>query len=392
MKILQVIQFFSPLFGGSPVVPYNLSKTLTKRGHNVTIFTSDYKVGQEWINSSPNIKVFPFKTRLNLKKLLITPSMLKFAKEGLKEFDVIHMHNYRTFQNIVVHHYAKKYGVPYVLQAHGSLPRSMTKQKLKWIYDMVFGYRVLKNASKVIAVSQIEVEQYMDMGVPYEKIAIIPNGIDLYEYSNLPPRGYFRKKFDIEDNEKIVLYLGRIHRIKGIDILIDAFENIVKKLNNIRLVIVGPDDGYLDKIKHLIETKNLKNNILLTGPLYGNDKIEAYIDSDVYVLPSRYEIWGMTILEAYACGIPVIASKVGGLKELVLDEVTGLLFTPENIGQLVKSLLFILDDNIRAEKIGEKGNQFAKENFTIEKVVDRLEVLYKEIATISRSTSNQELN
>ena len=158
MKILQVIPFFSPLFGGSPVVPYNLSKALTKRGHNLTIFTSDYKVSQEWIDSSPNIEVFPFKMRMNLKELLITPSMWKFAKEGLKDFDVIHMHNYRTFQNIVIHHYAMKYGIPYVLQSHGSLPRAMAKQRLKWIYDAFFGNSLLKDASKLIALNQMEVE------------------------------------------------------------------------------------------------------------------------------------------------------------------------------------------------------------------------------------------
>jgi len=94
---------------------------------------------------------------------------------------------------------------------------------------------------------------------------------------------------------------------------------------------VGPDDGYLGELKALVKALRIEDKVLITGPLYGEDKLEAYVDADVYVLPSRYEIWGITVLEAYACGKPVITSKVGGLKDLVLSKVTGLLSDPGNI-------------------------------------------------------------
>ncbi len=103
------------------------------------------------------------------------------------------MHNYRSFQNIAVAHYAKKSGVPYVLQAHGSLPKIMGKQRLKWLYDVLFGYRLLKNASKVIALTPFEAQQYIDFGVPEEKIEIIPNGIDLSRYHNFCPKAFQEK-------------------------------------------------------------------------------------------------------------------------------------------------------------------------------------------------------
>lgn len=379
---MHLVNFFSPIFGGSAFVPYNLSKTLAKRGHHVIIFTSDYKISQEWIDSLPNINIFTFKTLFNFKKFLITPSMLKNTKERIKEVDVIHMHNYRTFQNIVIHHYAKMYGVPYVLQAHGSLPRINAKFILKWIYDIFFGYRLLKDAAKVIALNKVEAEQYMSMRVPDDKIEIIPNGIDLSEYTNLPTKGFFKKKFGIGEEEKIVLYLGRIHRIKGIDFLVKSFARILKLLKNVKLVIVGPDNGCLCEIEYLIKFLGIEDNVLITGPLYDMDKLEAFVDADLYVLPSRYEIFGMTVLEAYSCSKPVVASKVGGLKELVVDGETGLLFEPENIEQLYESLLSLLEDNAKAEKMGLKGKQFVKEKFTIENFIDQIEVLYEEIALI----------
>lgn len=388
MNILQVCQkFHHSVASGSTRVAYCISKELDRKGHLVVVYTSDMRDkytrmdnGVEEING---VKVHRFRSIGTIftreLKMLVTPKIITNLNNKSHSFDVIHMHEYRSFQNVIVHHYAKKYGVPYVLQAHGSLPRIMSKQKLKWIYDVLFGYRLLKDVSKVIALSQTEADQYKIMGVPEEKITIIPNGIDLSKYSNLPPRGCFRKKFDIGDNEKIVLYLGRIHRIKGIDILVEAFENIVRELNNIRLVIVGPDDGCLDEIKFMIETKNMKDKVLITGPLYGKDKLESYVDADVYVLPSRYETFPMTILEAYSCGKPVIASRVGALSDIITDGVTGLLFEPENIDQLTESLLSLLEDNTRAEQMGVKGKHLVKEKFNIEMIVDKIKELYIQI-------------
>ena len=150
-------------------------------------------------------------------------------------------------------------------------------------------------------------------------------------------------------------------------------------MDDVKLVAVGPDDGYLGELKALVKTLKIEDKVVITGPLYGRDKLEAYVDADVYVLPSRYEIWGMTVLEAYACGKPVIASKIGGLKDLVINRMTGLLFELGNVEQLMKSMLLLLNDQNKAEKIGLRGKQLVKENFTIEKAVDKFEVVYREI-------------
>lgn len=382
MKILQVVFSWQ---GGAIRVAFDVARALSYKGHKVTIFATDIwkenkDISEEAVGNVHSLHTF-CPTLSKKIKFYFTPEVISLAKH-VKFFDILHLHEYRTFQNIIFHYYARKYGIPYVLQAHGSLPRKSTKKRLKWIYDFFFGYRLLMDASKVIALNEIEAEQYRIMGVPEEKIAIIPNFIDLSDYADLPSKGEFKKKFNIPEDKKIILYLGRIHRIKGVDILVEAFENIVRELNNIRLIIVGPDDGYLDQIKFLIETKNMKNIVLITGPLYGKDKLEAYVDADVYVLPSRYETFPLTILEAYSCGKSVIASSVGGLKDLVIVGVTGLLFTPENTIQLARSLFYMLEDDTRAKKMGLKGKQFVKENFTIENIIDRLEVLYKEIALI----------
>jgi len=377
-----VIPVFSAPFGGPVRVVRSISKELAK-GHEVTIYTTsalDHRRDFKGLPTEVELdgyRVVYFPRIFRFSGFNVSPTMARALRKTLREFDIIHLHSWRQFQDVIVHYYAKRYGVPYVLQTHGSLPRIMAKQRLKWIYDVSFGYSLLRDASKVIALSRTEAQQYRGMGVPEEKIEVIPNGIDLSEYGDLPPKGSFKKKFSIDNDEKIILYLGRIHRIKGIDILVKAFANVIEKLDDVRLVVIGPDDGYLGELEALIKTLKIRDYVLILGPLYGRDKLEAYVDADVYVLPSRYETFPMGLLEAYACGKLVVASRVGGLKDLVVDGETGLLVEPGDVKQLARSMLCLLNDDDEPEEISLKGRDIVRENFAIEKVVDRLERLYE---------------
>jgi glycosyltransferase involved in cell wall biosynthesis len=389
VRILFVTPYFYPAesFGGPVKAAFDVGRELVKRGHEVTVFTSDArdlknKIAVESDDIS-GMRVYYFRNwsmfPVSFSKLFITPELPKRMNSDLKSFDIIHAHEYTTYQNAIVHRFAKKYGVPYVLQVHGSLPMEGRKVR-KWLFEVFFGRRLLRDASKVIALSQAEADQYQRAGVPDEKISIVPNGIDLSEYRDLPSKGAFKEKFGINCGEKIVLYLGRIHWIKGIDLLVKAFANVVREMNGVRLVVVGPDDGYLAELEALIKSLKIENNVLISGPLYGKDKLEVYVDADLYVLPSRHETFPIGLLEAYACEKPVISSMVEGLNNLVIDNVTGFLVNCGDAKQLSCSIMSLLDDNCRAKKIGLGGKQFVKENFTVEKVADRLETLYNEVA------------
>jgi len=151
---------------------------------------------------------------------------------------------------------------------------------------------------------------------------------------------------------------------------------------DVLLVIAGPDDGYLKEAKSLTSALGISKHVLFTGPLYGQDKLEAYVDSDVVVLPSRYETFPMTILEAYACGKPVIASKVGGLEDLIINGETGLLFEAGNIKRLTRSIFNLINSDNIAKEMGLKSKNFVRENFTVEEVVERLKKVYQELLEV----------
>lgn len=391
MKILSVIPYFYPaeFFGGPVKIAFDLGKELVKRGNEVFVYTSDAldlnnRVKKKEIELEgmrvhyfKNLSMFSVKT----SRLFLTPEMCKqlyLDLSSLDSFDIIHVHEYSTYQNIIVRQLAKKYGVPYVLQAHGSLPK-IGREGRRWLFDAFFGHRLLKDASRVIALNRMEVDQYSLAGVPLEKIALVPNGIDLSQFADLPNRGCFRKKFGLDENKQILLFLGRLNKIKGLDTLAIAFKQVVEQSKNVTLVIAGPDDGYLNSLKNLVSSLKIGDNVLLVGPLYGDNKLSAYVDADVYVLPSTYETFPVTILEAYACSKPVIASNVGSLNDLVLEEVTGLLVEAGSADKLARSIISLLNNPKKAVEMGLNGKRLVYENYNTGKVADMFETIYKSI-------------
>jgi len=391
MNILQVYPIFNPeVASGAAKVAYEISKRLVEKGHDVTFLTSDMiywgikcEAGRYTIN---NISVYRLKTFAPIiakkYKISITPQLLSFCRAGqLKKFDVVHLHAYRSFQNIIIHHYAKKYGIPYVLQAHGSLPRINAWQTLKWLYDILFGYQLLRDAAKVIALSRVEAEQYRAMGVPEEKIVIIPNGIDISEYAELPPKGVFKKKFNIPEDRKIILYLGRIHKAKGIDFLIRAYAYLKNKMNfkDAILVIAGPDDGFLDKIKSLVRDLGVANSVLFTGLLSEEDKIKAYVDSDVVINVEPLNVYGLVPLEAAACSTPVIVSKTNAISEIILNGKFGFSVRYGGVVSLASTLYRVLIDEKLAKNLGKNGRDYVFSNFGWDKIIEKYVQLYDKV-------------
>lgn len=376
MKVLQVIQFFGPKHGGSFAVAYELTKHLAKCGHEVIVITTDFEFDVNFATSLEAVEVIPFHCQLNVGGFLVSPSMNTYLKENINKFDIIHMHNFRTYQNILVQKYAKKYSVPYVLQAHGSVSRIIEKKSLKYIYDVFYGNRLLKDASNVVAVSDVEVAQYLEMNVPLEKVAVVPNGIDVGSFSSLPEKGSFKKKHNI--NEKhMILFLGRLHEIKGIDFLIKSYAELIKERTNVILVLAGPDDGYLEKAKSLVEELTLNEHVKFTGFINGAEKLAAYVDADVLVYPSIFEIFGLVPFEAIMCGTPVIVTDDCGCGELIKTAKCGLLVKYEFVNDLKEMMLFVLENPDKGVEMVNNGINYIRINLSWDKIVMIMENLYE---------------
>ena len=385
MKILQVIPYFYPAwsYGGPPRNLYGLCKELVKRGHEVTVFTTDALDGQNRIKdrqeTADGIEIRRFRNWSNYiafrHRIFLSSGMIDAVRRDLQNYDIVHLNEFRTLQNLLVHHYARQKDVPYIVQARGSLVNVLAKQRLKSLFDVMGGKTLLRDARRFIAVAPLEAVQYIRYGVDEEKIDIIPNGIDLMEFKDLPPKGSFRQKHGLEAKHKVVLFLGRVHRIKGLDLLVNAFGGITGEFSDARLVIAGPDDGYLPSLKSLVHKLKLEEKVIFSGPVYGDQKLAAYVDADVYALTSSYEVFGITIFESLACGTPVVVTDRCGIADIVKDKAG--LVVPYDTAMLKEALRQMLGDGKKRQQFGRDGKALVREKYGWEAIAERTEKVYQ---------------
>ena len=209
MKILHVAHFFYPCLSAGGVVnaSYQIAR-MQARDNSVKVISSDACKERLKFEESrydvdiDGIKVDYFKNisnRFKLATMLDTPIGAIFRiKNQIRDFDVVHVHEHRQTLSIIACYFARRYGIPYVVQAHGSVLPFFQKEGLKNIFDKVFGFKILHGASKVFALTEVEKEQYLKMGVEEDRIEIVPLGINIEEYSDLPEEGIFREKFYIQ--------------------------------------------------------------------------------------------------------------------------------------------------------------------------------------------------
>ncbi len=384
MKILQVIPYFYPAwsYGGPPRNAYGLCRELAKRGHKVTVFTTDALDGRNRIKeireTADGIEIRRFRNWSNYvafrHRIFLSPGMIGAMRHNLQNYDVIHLNEFRTLQNLLAHRYARQKDIPYIVQARGSLVNVLAKQRLKSLYDLIGGRSLLRDAKRLIAVAPLEAVQYMRYGVGAEKIDIIPNGIDLMEFNNLPLKGSFRQKHGLETKNKIILFLGRLHRIKGLDLLVNAFDGITRDFSDARLVIAGSDDGYLPSLKSLVSKLKLEEKVIFTGPIYGEQKLAAYVDADVCALTSSYEIFGITIFESLACGTPVVVTDRCGIADIIKDKAG--LVVPYDTAILKEALRQMLGDDKKRQKLGWAGQALVHEKYGWGAIAEQVECVY----------------
>ncbi|WFN35333.1 glycosyltransferase [Methanogenium sp. S4BF] len=374
MKILQVIPYLNPQKGGDVNVCCNISKKLAEKGHSLTIITSDYDYDENFSSElqSGGIEVIPFHCSFNMSYFFISPSMKKWLEQQMKSFDIIHLHSYRSYQNLLTCRFAKSNNIPYILQAHGSLCTFFQKKEIKKVFDYLWGFDLLADSAGFIALSTAEMMQYESMGAKTENIEIIPNGISLDKYDGLNKYESFKHQYGIE-SEKVILYLGRVNKGKGLDLLLKAFSLVKMNYNNVKLVIIGPDDGALNDLKTIANELAIDQDVIFTGFVSEEEKIAALLDADIFATPYY---WGfpVTFIEAMACRTPIITSRNENNLEWI-DNFVGYTtdYSETCFATSIEKLL--LDDEVR-ERFASNGLQLVKQKYDWNKIVDDVEKIY----------------
>ncbi len=200
------------------------------------------------------------------------------------------------------------------------------------------------------------------------KIYVIPNGINLEDIDDVKP---------LELNPPNILFVGLLWNVKGVDILLNAVPIIKKSIPDLSVYIVGSGPCE-NELKKLVKELDIEENIKFLGFISGKEKYSYYTSADICVFPSRHEAFGITLLEAMACGKPVVASNVGGIPYVVEDGKTGLLFEGGNVEDLAEKVIALLNDEKLRDKMGKAGRERVKD-FTWDKIAEQTVSVYKEI-------------
>ena len=244
---------------------------------------------------------------------------------------------------------------------------------------------ILERANCVVATSPQEQETLRSLVSTRGQVEVIPCGTDTNNF-RLTSKTHARTKLKLGSHEKVILYVGRFDERKGIETLVKACSLLKEKgVQNLKLLIIGgssedmPDGDERKRIENLVDQLGLKESTVFAGRI-GHDVLPLYYTAaDVCVIPSHYEPFGLVAIEAMACGVPVVASNVGGLKFTIIPEETGLLVEPKNIEAFANGIHRILCDELWVRKMRKQASANVNQRFSWAGVTIQLSELYRHV-------------
>ena len=384
MKILMLTWEYPPrIVGGIARVVHDLSKRLIKDGHEVTVIT--YKDGEmpEYENDK-GVNVY------RIDNYMIHPNnfidwimqmnfnMIAKANELIangEKFDVIHAHDWLVAYSAKT--LKQSYNIPLISTIHAT-----EAGRNSGIHDEVQRYindtewLLTYESSEVIVNSNyMKCELQRLFGLPFEKINVVPNGININNFNGIERDYEFRRQYAM-DNEKIILYVGRLVYEKGVQNLISAMPKILNGYNDSKLVIVGKG-GMYDELKNQANAMGIANKVYFTGYLNSKQVQKMYKCADVAVFPSTYEPFGIVALEAMLAGVPAVVSDVGGLDEIINHGIDGMKSYAGNSNSIADSVLTLLYDHKLCANISKNAKSKVKEQFNWNKIAQDTHFIYE---------------
>jgi len=354
-------QIYPCTTGGFEIFNYYLIKELAEQGHKIWVITCcDHNWDHDNIS---NVKIR--KRLFVLTGFSINIQILLKLKKLRRQIDVIHIpytSNSSLIYSIIIAH--KLFGTSYIITIHGG---GMHPWRLKTPHKFFF-----KNAFDIIAVSKIVKEEYENRC--NRKIKQIYPMIPFAKSKT--PKNELRRKFGFSENDTILLSLGSIKRIKGNDILLDAFLNLGKeyiKKNNLKLLFVG-EGSMRNSLEKIVNKEDINSNVIFLGKIPYEKVSEMYKLADLYVIPSLFEGTPISLLEAMFNGLPIIGSDTNGINNNITDNVNGLLFKVGDEKELSIKLKKLIENKNLRDKLSKNATKFIKENYnfknTLLKVIE----------------------
>lgn len=393
MNLLHVIPYYAPAwaYGGSVRAATELTRALVRAGHRVTVLSTDTlspseraSVLRETLDGVEVVRVRNLSNRLRGRLNLSTPRGLAAAARTLiaeRGIELVHCHELRTVENLRVVPVAEALGVPLTVSPHGTLPLSTGRPTLKRAWDRLLGGRLLPHFDAVIALTRDEAADarvlWAARGIDIP-VYIVPNGVHLDEFAALPPRHVARARWNLGEGP-VVLFLGRLHERKGVQLLLPAFAGALPHVPQARLLIAGPDEGMLAALQAQTRALGLEERVVFTGLLTGPDRLAALAAADLFALPAEGEGFSMAVLEALACGLPVLLTPGCHFPEAA--EAGAGVIVPRAVEPLREALIDLLGDADRRAAMGRAARALVESRYTWPQIVAQMEAAYAAVIT-----------
>jgi glycosyltransferase involved in cell wall biosynthesis len=383
MRILLVIPSLARRDGGPAKATIEECRYLLRRGEDAEIYTTnvdgndclDVPVAQPTLVRGVRVTYFPVNGGHYYK---FSTAMVAALKANVPHYDLIHINSLYQFPSTAAAHYCRKYGIPYILRPHGTLaPVMYRRHKLrKRFYELLIEKCNLTNATAVHFTTDEEMELACSHGLSFRGV-VVPLGIELHEDA------WSGEDADLLWPElvgkRVVLFLGRMNFVKGLDLLASAFGQVCRHRGDAHLLLAGPDTaGYASKVRGWIENEGALEAATFAGEVLGSRKTAILRRADIFVLSSYSENFGIAVVEAMAAGLPVVISNKVNIWREVDEAGAGLVVNPD-AHEVAGAILKLLEDPALAKQMGERGRRLVQDRFTWDVAGEKLLMLCRQI-------------
>ena len=292
-----------------------------------------------------------------------------------------HVHEIWHFPAFIAFFAARKYKLPYVVTIHGELSDWGLRQKAlkKRLYRLCVLDRMLQGTGTIHAITNAEKEQVLKLGFE-NPVQVIPNGINPASFEVLPGPSRLLHRFPDLNGKRVILFLGRLHPKKGLDILARSFSTVARRFEDVMLLVAGPDKfGTREHMESILRSNGVLDRTVFTGLLTGEDKLAAMSCADLFVLPSHSDVLGIAVMEAMAARLPVVITSACEFPE-VSENGAGLV-VDVNEEAVAGAIGRLLSDADLCGHMGQRGHKLVAERFTWQATADTMIDLYKGLVT-----------
>lgn len=390
MKILYLTPCYEPAFEMGGVVRSTslLARGLVELGQEVTVLTTNLNpLGRKLevpLAEEVNVggaKVYYFPARLFAGRFFYSSLLAEKCDQIIGSFDLVHLSAFWSHLGIVGAKLARKHNVPYVLSPRGTLNPFSLKQgmRIKKLFFWLFEKKNLKGAAAIHYTSKLEKQLVHDRQNLDNPFFIVPNPVPVQEFTQVPGKTEAKKHFQLPDEALVISFVGRLHKRKGLDLLVNSFAYLAKEFKNCYLLIAGPDDGEETQLRGLVDKYDLEGKVRFLGFVDPEQRSFVLGASDLFWLVAYGgENFGHAAVEAMAAGVPVVLSQRVGIWQDVLEDNAGVV-VPFQIQKVVEILKEMLQDKERRRKMASNARISAQERYSQEKVCQRMLWEYRKV-------------